>query len=488
MKSITRLTLEREVLLEREWALRQARSSLWDFCRLLAPDFYKDNRTHLKIICDVLQAMSDGKLLKPDGTAYRKLMLNIPPRHGKSRTLINFCKWALGLSKQNRIICCSYNDDIATDFSRYTRDGINEPKTYPHETVYSDIFPDSTIKYGDASFKQWALKGEFFNYKGAGVGGSITGKGCNIAIIDDPVKDAETAYNENALDKIWQWYTGTFLSRLEENAIEIMNMTRWAKGDLCGRILAGDEADQWYVLKMEAVGKDGEMLCPALLSKQRYYSLAATMDSTIFRANYHQEPIDIKGTLYKNLKVYGPDELPKNKDTRKVEFDYIGSYADTADEGNDYLCVIVFGVFDGEVYILNVYYTKEGMEVTEPATARLLFEGNANLAKIESNNGGRGFARNVQRLIWEKHKTRRVAIKWFHQSKNKMARILSNSNYIMQHCYFPWNWKNRWPMFHAAITSFQKEGKNKYDDAPDALTGVAEMVDNPNTFKATERI
>ena len=528
MGSFDRKKLEWKFLVMREKKIRKARESFWEYCKLRAMDFYKPDRWHLWILCETLQALYEGELTRghmevvfnqkgntggkvdkrkkppvtvPEDVRFKdlfrfgsgseasdKLKINLPPRHGKSRTLILFCEWCFGKDNENRVITCSYNDNNATDFSRYTRDGISEGKTYSYEVVFSDIFPGTRIKQGDGSFKQWALEGQFFNYKGTGIGGAITGKGCNIGIIDDPTKNAEEAFNELALEKVWKWYTGTFLSRLEEGSKRIVNMTRWAKDDLCGKIEQGENARDWVTLKMEVRNKKGEMLCPELFSNKRYVEASQEMDEMIFAANYHQQPKDVQGVLYKVLKKYKPNDLPVNKESGEVEFEHIWAYGDTADEGKDYLCVIVFGVYGGEVYVLDVYYTKAGMEVTEPGTARLLYENKVQSAKIESNNGGRGFARNVGRLIWENHKSKKVGIRWFHQTKNKIARILSNSRYIMNHFYFPDNWRIRWPEFYKAIMNFQKEGGNKHDDAPDCLTGCAEMVDGGNKARAVDRL
>lgn len=122
------------------------------------------------------------------------------------------------------------------------------------------------------------------------------------------------------------------------------------------------------------------------------------------------------------------------------------------------------------------------MEVTEPAVAKMLYEDKVNIADIESNNGGRGFARQVERILHEKYRTNRVQINWFHQSKNKKARILSNSTWVMNHVYFPVNWKDRFPEYYEAMTKYQKEGKNLHDDAPDATTGIAEKINAGQTF------
>lgn len=500
-KVITRQEQERALMLVREKRIRAARGDFWEYCRLESADFYTNDKWHLKIYCYTLQALYERRLTKAffidvchefapewfnnvfeldsleDDRVYTKLMINMPPRMGKSRTLVNFCKWALGQDIKNKVMTCSYNDNMAQEFSRYTRDGISEGKLYPHEVCYNDIFPGTVVKQGNASYKQWALEGNFFNYIGAGIGGSITGKGGDISIVDDPVKDAEEAYNENRLNAIWLWYTGTFKSRLEEKdgkaGIEIINHTRWSELDICGRILGDQvEAREWFVLRLEAYYEEiDQLLCPSLLSKGRYLSLRRTVDEVIFFANYHQREVNKKGRLYTSLKTY--TEIPKD-DEGQVLFEGIFNYTDTADTGNDYLASVCAGLYQGQFYLIDVLYTRAGMEITEPLTAELFHNAGVTNAVIESNNGGRGFARNVERLLWDKYKTKRVGIRWMHQSKNKRARILSNATNVMNNVLFPVNWRDRWPEFYKAVTGYQREGKNVNDDAPDVLTGLVE--------------
>jgi len=308
--------------------------------------------------------------------------------------------------------------------------------------------------------------------------GGVTGKGGSILMIDDPIKLADEAYNEERLNKIWDWRTGTFLSRGESESgqepLEIINMTRWCDGDLCGRILSSNNAKDWYVIKYKAYNEsENKMLCDKILSYERYRELQSEMVLEIFEANYNQETINQVGRLYKTLKTY--DKLPT------INLD-VFNYTDTADEGNDFLCSINYAVYNGEVYVLNVYYTQHGMEITEPAVANFLFEDKVKIAYIESNNGGRGFARNVERLLWENNKSRNTIIKWFHQSENKKARINTASAFIQNHVYFPVNWKDRFPDFYKSMNTYLKEGKNKHDDAEDCITGVAEKMMKPNFF------
>lgn len=130
----------------------------------------------------------------------------------------------------------------------------------------------------------------------------------------------------------------------------------------------------------------------------------------------------------------------------------------------------------------DVIYTKDGMEITEPAVAKMLYEDKVNIADIESNNGGRGFARNVESILRSKFSSNQTVIHPFFQSKNKISRILSNSTWVMNHIYFPVNWQDRFPDYYLAMVRYQKEGKNAHDDAPDATTGIAENIGGGSAF------
>lgn len=462
---MSRNKIVNSIIAKQELAVRKARRSFWAYCQFRAPSFYKRNRDYLKEMCHELQDFYEGN--------DEVLVMNIPPRHGKSRTAQLFSQWLLGKDNTMKIMTGSYNETLSTTFSKGVRNDIAEEKAEATKIVYSDIFPDTKIKRGDAAASLWGLEGGHYNYLATSPTGTATGFGCRILIIDDVIKNAEEAYNENVLDKHWDWFTNTMLSRLEEGGKIIIIMTRWASKDLAGRALEHfqEEGKKLKHITMKALQDDGTMLCDEVLSRSSYESKCRAMGLDIASANYQQEPIDVKGRLYTSFKTY--EALPSTRIKRTI------AYTDTADTGSDYLCSIAADEIDGELFVKDVIYTKDGMEITEPLQADMLVENDVNQAIFESNNGGKGYARNVERLIWERHKTRRVSVKWFHQNKNKMARILSNSTYVMDHIYFPSNWKNRWPEFYKAMTEFQKEGKNKNDDAPDAVTGLAEQMTKP---------
>lgn len=461
--------MDRETII-RGAQIELARREFFFYCHLKAPDFYKEERQYLVDLCNAFQdfIQSDDEVM----------VVNEPPRHGKSRTAGLLVEWVLGNDRAQKIMTGSYNETLSTMFSKNVRNDIQEEKADQDRIVFSDIFPGVIIKRGDGAMNLWSLEGGYNNYLATSPTGTATGFGATLLIIDDLIKNAEEANNELTKEKHWNWFTDTMLSRLEEGGKIIIIMTRWASDDLAGRALEHfrEAGARIRHISMKALldPKTHEMLCPEVLSYQSYQAKIKAMGTDIASANYQQEPIDLKGRLYTSFKTYS-GQLPQFKEIR--------NYTDTADTGEDYLCSINYGVtFANEAYVLDVLYTKEPMEVTEPATAKMLHAGHVNVSDIESNNGGRGFARSVERILREVLRSNHTVIRWFTQSKNKQARIYSHSAWVMQHVYFPEDWKNRWPEYHNAMIKYQREGKNKHDDAPDATTGIAEKIGAGTAF------
>lgn len=448
--------LEKHITYEAK--LELARRDFFDYCELMAPDFYKRSRQYLVQLANTLQEFVFNSPKKV-------LVISIPPRTGKSRTASLFAEWTFGKDPTKKIMTGSYNETLSTQFAKTVRNTIQTQKVEPFIPVFSDVFPNVKIKQGDAAMNMWSLEGQYSSYLATSPSGTATGFGCSLMIIDDVIKNAQEANNQLTKQSHYEWFTNTMLSRLEEGGKIIIIMTRWASDDLAGRII-NHFKDDAEVISLKALQDDGTMLCDEVLSRDSYEEKKKLMSPDIFYANYQQEPIDLKGQLYTSFKTY--DTLP--------QFEKIQSYTDTADTGSDYLCSIIYGIYQKEAYILDVIYTNEPMEITEPLVAKHIFEYKVNQADIESNNGGRGFARQISYYLTNTYNTNHTVIRPFHQSKNKQARILSNATWVMEHIYFPQNWHNKYPEFYKALTSYQREGKNLHDDAPDALTGVAEKV------------
>ena len=252
-----------------------------------------------------------------------------------------------------------------------------------------------------------------------------------------------------------------------DGAIEIIVQTRWATDDLAGKLLA-EKKEQCYVLCIKALDENGNSFCEDLYSTDDLLEKKATLDEEIWLANYMQQPIDKTGALYGTFKTY--DVYDEDSVKRKI------AYTDTADEGSDYLCSICADEIDGYAYITDIYYTQDSMEVTEKEVARRYTVYGTREALIESNNGGRGFARNVINFLKSLFKNKKCIVTWFHQSKNKKTRIIVNSSNVMEQVIMPEGWEKKYPEFATAIKKYQRKGKNEHDDAEDALTGLVEFI------------
>lgn len=455
--------------------LELCRRDFWTFCCTIAPDFYMEGRTYLKEFCKALQAFYENN-------DQRVLIINMPPRHGKSRTAGLFAQWIFGKNPSEKIITGSYNEQLSTTFSRNVRNAIIERKASKDRIVYSDIFPGTTLKKGSSAANLWTLEGQHVSYLATSPGGTVTGFGATIMILDDIVKNAEEALNETVLENHWTWFTNTMLSRLEKNGKLVIIATRWNTKDLSGRAIDHYKSIglPCNVIMKRALQEDGTMLCEEVLDRAAYDLIEKTMGREIVEANYNQNPIDLVGRLY-SLGFQTYKDIPRDEKGNSL-IEEVCAYIDTADQGDDYLCSIIYGLFRGQAYVYDVYFTKDGMEVTEGEVAKRLFEHQVNKAYIESNNGGRGFGRSVERILREKYRWYKTYIDLFTQSRNKKSRILSSATWCQNNIKFPVGWEINFKDFHDDVIAYQKEGKMKHDDAEDCLAGIYDKVGKGNLF------
>ena len=441
-----------------------ARREFWEYCKLLHKDFYREDREFLKELCYKLQEFyyNDDEFM----------IVNEPPRHGKSFTATNFVEWVLGQNPLERIMSASYSHDLSKNFSKKVRGTISTEKIGDN-IVYSDIFSETKLKFGSSEAMKWQTdKSNQINYLATSPSGSATGFGCTLMVIDDLVKNAYEANNESILEAQYEWFVNTMLSRREGKKKVLIIMTRWSSKDLAGKILeyVKENNISYSHINFKAEQEDGTMLCPSIFDKKASERAKQLMGEDIYEANYNQTPIDMKGCLYSNLQTYS--ELPTVLE--------ICNYTDTADEGTDYLCSINYAICsDDKAYILDVIYTQDAMEITEPLVAGMLTKDDVNYAVIESNNGGKGFARNVERICRENNNNHTM-FKRFTQTKNKVSRILTGATGVMQNVIFPEDWKSMYPKFYKDVTQFQRLGKNKHDDCVDVLTGIYEQLRKRN--------
>lgn len=432
------------------------------------------NDHHVRI-CQALDDVIDGKI--------KKLIINIAPRYSKTELVVkNFISYGLAINPSAKFLHLSYSDDLANDNSEEVRDIVKSEE-------YKRVFPYVDIKRTSDAKKKW------YTTEGGGMyataaGGQVTGFGAGAVdeendlskeleefkpsskfagalIIDDPVKP-EDAISDTPREKVNQRFETTIRNRVNSrNTPIIIIMQRLHEHDLCGYLME-TEPGEWSVLSLPAiVYEDGKekALWEFKHTLEELHRMQR-VNSYVFETQYMQNPTPMEGLMYGKFKTY--ETIPiTNRAIRK-------NYTDTADTGSDYLCSIDY--IDTEVgnFIIDVLFTQKEMEFTEPETAKMLTKDQISKANIESNNGGRGFARNVEkqmRMIGNP----KTQVSWFHQSKNKGVRIFTRSSEVMNLTYFPADWERRWPEFASQLKTYRKRGKNAHDDACDALTGTVEM-------------
>jgi hypothetical protein len=225
---------------------RSAQSRLIDFCQFTMPTYQR--ASHLQTLSEKLEAVESGKL--------KRLMIFMPPRHGKSELCsIRFPAWYLGRNQQKQIIGCSYAENLAYTFSYAVRETIST-------IAYQRLWKIGLDTSGSVRWQLANKDNKRSSYIAAGVGGGITGEGADLLIIDDPVKNAEEAESQTIRDKVYQWYITTARTRLQPDAAVILVQTRWHAMDLAGMLLADADkdpkADQWLVVRMRAIQEEGE--------------------------------------------------------------------------------------------------------------------------------------------------------------------------------------------------------------------------------------
>ena len=173
-------------------------------------------------------------------------------------------------------------------FSKNVRDTITEQKGDEDKVVYSEIFPNVMIKYGDSAMNKWSLENGYNNYLATSPKGTSTGFGATLMIIDDLIKSALEANNADGMEQQWTWFTDTMLSRLEEGGKIIIIMTSWLDDVLAGRALRNFTNLCMKVRHIcyKALQDDGTMLCPEILSRRSYEVKTKSMSKEIAAANY----------------------------------------------------------------------------------------------------------------------------------------------------------------------------------------------------------
>lgn len=402
-----------------------------------------------------------------------RLILNIPPRHSKTElAVVAFCAMGFAINPSAEIMHLSASNDLVMRNVTNIRKIMDCPQ-------YKLLYPDTKLTNIAKGSIYTSSNGVLYS---APFFGQVTGFGCGklqaeefagAMLIDDPMK-AQDQFSDIIKGKISQLWSGTFKSRLNDiRTPVIVTAQRLADDDFCGQLIDSEgtieDGGVWDVVRYPAIidyGTDHERALWEARNSLAYLKEYADKDPYDFNTQYMQNPTPLEGLMYSRLKTY--DIIPYDLSN------YKRNYTDTADTGGDYLCSICYVETQTGCYVTDVLYTKKSMEFTEEAVTNMLCDNNTAVALIESNNGGRGFARVVEKNLVRRGRSE-IRIDTFTQTNNKNSRIFTASAAVQNIIYFPTDWDRIWPEFAKAVKTYRKEGGNTNDDAPDVLSGIIEQ-------------
>jgi predicted phage terminase large subunit-like protein len=284
---------------------RRARDSVIGYAEYVQPG-YEADPFHI-LLGQKLEAVYRGEI--------DRLIINTPPRHGKSQLAsIHFPAWFMAKLPDTNVIQASYNLDQAKRASRFTRNIIQGD-------MFSKVFPDVSMSPESHAADRWMLESgqEYF---AVGIGTGATGKGGHLIIIDDPLKDREEADSEARRQTVWDWYQDVVYTRLERGARIIVILTRWHFDDLAGRLIKAEEqgGDKWDQLILPAIceqeegdplgRKVGEALAPGRKTAQELMRIKRAVGERTWSALFQQKPISTEGAIFLDSWFPAAERIP----------------------------------------------------------------------------------------------------------------------------------------------------------------------------------
>lgn len=345
--------------------IERGRVFLLDFTTYTKPNYLIN--WHHRFVAKKLDEWIEGKI--------KRLMVFEPPRHGKSEQVSRRVPALIfGKKPDAQIIGASYGDALAGRMNRDIQRIIDSRE-------YAQLFPETRLNRSNvrtAAQGNWLRNSDLFEivkhggvYRGAGVGGGITGMGANYGIIDDPYKDGQQANSKTYRERVWEWYWDTFYQRLEGEAQILITLTRWHEDDLAGRLLReaknNPEADQWEVVCLPGICEEegrpgdprkvGEALWPEKRSAQALLKIKAA-NPRVFNALIQQRPSAQEGNIFKRADFKFYERLPRDLDEVIQTWDL----AVKAKTKNDWVAGQVWGRKGPNIFLMYRVKIKAGLK------------------------------------------------------------------------------------------------------------------------------
>jgi predicted phage terminase large subunit-like protein len=310
----------------------KAQVSFMEYVKMMWPGFVHGR--HHALMAKKFEAIARGEM--------KRVIINMPPRHTKSEFASYLLpSWFLGKNPSKKIIQCSNTADLAVGFGRKVRNLVDSEQ-------YATVFPGVSLRQDSKAAGRWATNknGEYF---AIGVGGTVTGKGADLLIIDDPHSEQEAALaagNPEIYQKVYEWYTSGPRQRLQPGGAIVIVMTRWGESDLTGRVLQDalkrEKGEEWELIELPAIMPSGNPLWPEFWSIDELEALKEELPVSKWNAQYQQKPTGEEGALVKRewWKIWERERPPV--------CEYVIQSWDTAftkSERSDFSACTVWGVF-----------------------------------------------------------------------------------------------------------------------------------------------
>jgi predicted phage terminase large subunit-like protein len=407
-----------------------------------------------------------------------RLIINIPPRHGKSEIISKyFPVWYMGADNNARIIHSTYSQRFAMHWGRQMRRLINDSGDLLGLKIDKSSRSGDEIRFEESSGEIICL----------GAGGSLTGRGADLIIIDDPIKNFAQASSEKMRENIWDWFNSTLYTRLEPEGIIVIIMTRWHEDDLCGRIMTNSEGgDNWELIKLPAIaverdrlGRDaGEAFWPERFNAEAIDRIRRQIGSFWFSGLYQQEPNPAGGAVFRrqHFRYFDENEgfyhLLKTGDNfsiiehKSLMIFAVFDLAVKQGEMNDYTVALVFGwAANGEILILDVL--RRRFEPTEHIRLvnSVYQRWRPVLIGIESVQ--------YQTLLVKLAARIGIPVKELKAKENKVSRSLPMAAYMEQGIVFFRRGADWLAEFESELLNFPN---GRHDDQTDAFAYIAQMI------------
>lgn len=462
--------------IERQERILVARDELIPYAKLMTPDPNDHENTAVtRYVAAKVHRVIAASLEEVEAGRIKKLILTVPPRHGKTELASKmFPSWFVGRDPSRSIVVCTYNNNYAKDLGRGVRHYMRMP-------IYKEVFPTCRLMPGSVAADRIQT-----THKGlivfTGREGTITGRGGDLIVIDDPIKNSDEARSQTIRDQVWTWYQRDVISRsMTDQAAVIIIQTRWHEDDLTGRITdpenpcyTHETAEGFHIVDLPALAIDmndplgrspGEALWPERFGRAWLID-AKRRDPAGFSALYQQQPAATDGEFFdkEEIVTYQPHELPQNLRIYAASDHAVATKAE-----NDRTCLLIVGVDDEDnIWVLDCWWKRAKTDVVVAAMIALMRKWQPIRWTAEKDHISKSIEPFLKKRMREEQVYCALNQITAHSDKKQKAQPLKG-RMAMGKVLFPA--KAKW--FSAARDEMLKFDKARHDDFVDALANIA---------------